>query len=113
MIIQVFGTKKCRSTQKALRFFKERNVDVQFRDLEVKPPSPLELDDLARGVGGFDLLIDPDSPGALRRGLAYLDYDAREELLRDPGIYRTPLVRIGPGRAVIGVDEKALAGLLA
>ena len=47
-MIQVFGTKKCKDTQKALRFFKERSVELQFRDIAEKAPSPGELDDMAK-----------------------------------------------------------------
>jgi len=34
VIIQIFGTKKCRETQKAIRYFKERNIAIQFINLE-------------------------------------------------------------------------------
>ena len=36
MILQIFGTKKSNNTQKALRFFKERGVEIQFIDLHEK-----------------------------------------------------------------------------
>ncbi len=105
MAIQVFGTKKCRDTQKALRFFKDRGIDVQFRDIEEKAPSPGELDDAAASVGGIGKLIDLEGKAAATRGLAYLEYDAREEVLRDPLLLKTPLVRAGKGKAAIGHDE--------
>ncbi len=34
--IQIFGTKKCFDTKKAERFFKERNVKIQFIDMKEK-----------------------------------------------------------------------------
>jgi arsenate reductase len=111
-LIQIFGTKKCRATQRALRFFQERRVEIQFRDLGVKPPSPGELDDMAAALGGFEKLLDPESPAAQKRGIAYLDCDYREELLREPGLYRTPLVRAGRGKAAAGPDEGAWKGFL-
>ena len=107
-MIQVFGTKKCRDTQKALRFFKERGVEVQFRDILEKPPSPGELDDMAGAAGGAECLVDTSGDAAKARGLAYLVYDAREELLAEPRLYRTPLVRPGKGTVIVGYDEKAL-----
>ena len=58
VVIQIFGTKKCKDTQKALRFFKERSLELQFRDIAEKAPSPGELDDIARAAGGFDALLD-------------------------------------------------------
>lgn len=106
-MIQVFGTKKCKDTQKALRFFKERGVEVQFRDIGEKAPSPGELDDVARAVGGYDALIDHRGARAKERGLAYMDYNAREELLSDPALLRTPLVRAGKGLAAVGANEIA------
>ena len=106
-MIQVFGTKKCKDTQKALRFFKERGIELQFRDIAEKAPSPGELDDMARAAGGFEALIDAKGAAAVARGLAYMDYDAREELLAEPALLRTPLVRAGKGRAAVGPDEKA------
>ncbi|MCE1194911.1 glutaredoxin [bacterium] len=106
-MIQVFGTKKCRDTQKALRFFKERDVRIQFRDIDEKAPSPGELDDMAGALGGFEALLDLKGRAAAARGLAFMAYDAREELLADPALLRTPLVRAGRGRAAAGPDEKA------
>lgn len=104
-MIQIFGTKKCRATAKALRFFKDRAIEIQFRDIDLKPPSPGELDDAARAVGGFPDLLDEAGPAAKARGLSYMDYDPREELLRDPRLLRTPLVRAGKGKASAGDDE--------
>ncbi len=110
-MIQVFGTKKCRDTQKALRFFKERNIDVQFRDMEIKPPSPGELDGMASSLG-FEALIDIEGQAAKKKGLSFMDYDAREELLLHPELYKTPLIRPGKGRVVLGFDEKILKDML-
>lgn len=104
-MIQIFGTKKCRDTQKALRFFKERGVDVQFRDIAEKAPSPGELDDIARGVGGVANLVDAEGAEAKKRGLSYMVFDPREELLRDPLLMRTPVVRAGKGISSVGIAE--------
>jgi arsenate reductase-like glutaredoxin family protein len=105
-VIQVFGTKKCRSTQKALRFFKERGVPVQFRDINEKAPSPGELEDIAKAVGGFSVLMDLEGAAAKERGLAFMEYDPRDELARNPLVMRTPIVRAGKGNAAVGIDEK-------
>ena len=105
--IQIFGTKKCRDTQKALRFFKERGVDFQFRDLAEKAPSPGELDDMAAAVGGAANLADLDGAAAKASGAAFRAESPRELLLADHRLYRTPLVRAGRGRAAAGVDEAA------
>lgn len=106
-MIQIFGTKKCRDTQKALRFFKDRGIVAQFRDILEKATSPGELDDAARALGGHDRLVDKAGARARERGLAFMVYDAREELLLDPLLLKTPLVRAGKGSASAGADEAA------
>jgi len=106
-VIQVFGTKKCKDTQKALRFFKERGVEIQFRDIMEKAPSQGELDDVAKAVGGYDVLVDKTGDRAGKRGLGFMEYDAREEILQDPLLLKTPIVRAGRGSAAVGLDEKA------
>jgi len=106
-MIQIFGTRKCRDTQKALRFFKDRGIAVQFRDILEKAPSPGELDDAARLVGGYARLINETGARARDVGLAYMEYDAREKILRDPLLLHTPLVRAGKISAVVGMDEAA------
>lgn len=105
--IQIFGTKKCRDTQKAIRFFKERGVPTQFRDIDEKAPSPGELEDFARAAGGYGGLIDLDGAAAKKRGLQFLEYDPKEELLRDPLLMRTPVVRPRKGVVAVGPDQAA------
>ncbi len=94
MNIQIIGTKKCKDTQKATRFFKERGVNFHLMDLNQRALSPGELDNILLRVEGEDLL-DPHSPSYKKRGMAYMSFDLREELLEDPGLMRTPVVRNG------------------
>jgi len=67
----------------------------------------LHVDDVARAVGGYAALVDLKSHAATARGLAFMDYDAREELLQDALLLRTPVVRAGKGQAAVGLDEAA------
>ena len=59
MNIQIFGTKKCNDTKKAQRYFKERNIKVQFINLKEKSMSKGELTSVMQAVGGMDKLINP------------------------------------------------------
>ena len=54
MEVQIFGTRKCKDTQKALRFFKERRVKVHMVDLDQRPASnlPSALREILDGVEG-------------------------------------------------------------
>jgi arsenate reductase (glutaredoxin) len=104
MGLQIFGTKKCPITRKAERFFKERDVDYQFIDLAEKGISPGELASVAAAVGA-DALIDLTSERAKKRGLAYMDFQPEEEILADPLLLCTPVVRNGR-EAAIGENPK-------
>lgn len=59
MNIQIFGTTKCFDTKKAQRYFKERNIKVQFINLKEKSMSKGELTSVMQAVGGMDKLINP------------------------------------------------------
>ncbi len=102
MGLQIFGTRKSADTRKAERFFKERGVKFQLIDLEEKGISPGELRSVAQAVGR-EALMDPDSPRYKAAGLAHIDHDPEEEILKDALLLRMPVVRDGR-RAVIGPD---------
>lgn len=96
------GTKKCRDTQKAERYFKERNIQYQFRDLTIKGVSKGELENIKR-VYDIEDLIDKEGKQFNKRNLAYMVFDIEEELLEDPLLFKTPIVRNGK-QATIGFE---------
>ncbi len=104
MQVQVVGTKKCKDTQKALRFFKERKIQVQFLDLNEKKLSKGELNNICRNSSPEEL-IDENSKQFKKRNLAFMVYDAYEEILDDPLIMKTPVVR-NKNKAVIGYQPE-------
>jgi arsenate reductase-like glutaredoxin family protein len=106
--VQVFGRRDSRDTQKALRFFKERRVQVQFVDVAVRPPAPGELRRFVERLGEAALL---DTEGRHYRdlGLEHMRFgpgEVLERVLADPSLLRLPLVRFGNAFA-IGPDEAA------
>jgi arsenate reductase (glutaredoxin) len=110
MGLQIFGTRKCPDTRKAERWFKDRGVACQFIDLAEKGISPGELASVKAAVGAAGL-VDTEGKRFRDRGLAYQDYDAEAEILADPLLLRTPIVRDGR-KAVIGNDPAGWAVLL-
>jgi arsenate reductase (glutaredoxin) len=106
MALQIFGTKKCSETRKAERFFKERGMKYHFIDLTEKGISPGELRAVMKAVGR-DALIDVEGALYGKKGLAYLDFDPEEEILKDPLLLKTPIIR-DASRVVIGADPKVL-----
>ena len=110
MGLQIFGTKKCPDTRKAERFFRERGVAYQFIDLAEKGISPGELASVKAAVGETQL-IDTEGKRYRDRGLAHQDFDPATEILADPLLLKTPVVRDGR-RAVIGHDPAGWKGML-
>lgn len=100
MNIQIFGTKKCNDTKKAERFFKERGVKIHFRDLTEKGLAAGELQNICRSIE-LDNLIDTESKQYKKRGMQYMVFNLEEELLADPLLLKTPIVRNGK-EATIG-----------
>ena len=101
--VQIFGTRSCKDTRKAERFFKERRVRIHFVDLRQKAASKGELRRFAQKFG-VDALVDRESKRFQNLGLRQAHYgEARwlEILADEPGILRTPLVRAG-NRVSIG-----------
>ena len=96
--LQIFGTRKCKDTRAAERFFKERRVSFHLIDITTKPPSPGELRKVAAAVGGIEKLIDREGKRYVDRGLKYAAPTGpriEQALLDDPLLLRTPIVRAG------------------
>jgi arsenate reductase len=105
--VQVFGTRGCADTRKALRFFSERRMKAHFVDLKERAASKGELRRFAQKFG-IDALIDRESKRFQARGLEQAHYgEARwlELLEEEPLILRTPLVRRG-NEVSIGASEE-------
>ena len=107
MEVQVFGTKKCADTRKALRFFAERRVKAHFVDLAERAASLGELTRFAQkfGVGA---LIDSAGKRYTALGMAsarYSDERWLDRLVEEPMLLKTPLVR-WQNKLTIGAAEE-------
>ena len=110
MEVQVFGTKGCADTRKALRFFSERRIKAHFVDLRQRAASPGELRRFVQRFGA-DALVDRESKRFRSKGLHQAHYGPDrwiEILSEEPAILRTPLVR-WKDRLTVGADEDAWA----
>ncbi|MDH3497861.1 MAG: arsenate reductase [Gemmatimonadota bacterium] len=95
MTVQIFGTRKCADTRKALRFFAERRIKTHFVDLTVRAASPGELKRFAQKFG-VEALLDRDSRRFADLGLKATRLSEErwlEKLALEPLLLRTPLVR--------------------
>ena len=113
---QVFGTADSPATRAALRFFKERRLDVHLVDITRKPMAPAELRRFIDKLGAR-AVADETSKAWRDAGLSYLrmdDHELADRLLNDQRLLNLPLIRVGNG-VTAGRDEakwKALAGSL-
>ncbi|NJD23630.1 MAG: ArsC family transcriptional regulator [Melioribacter sp.] len=94
MNVQIIGVKSCTDTRKAERYFKERRIQFHFRDLNEKGLAKGELENIIRVIP-LEELIDREGKQFKKRNLQYMVYDIEEELLNDPLLLRTPIVRNG------------------
>ena len=84
MNIQIFGTTKCFDTKKAQRYFKERGIKFQMIDMKEKGMSRGEFDNVARALGGWEKMVNPN-----------------DKLFENQQLLRTPIVRNGR-KATVG-----------
>lgn len=94
MNVQIFGTKGCNNTRKAERFFKERRITFHFRDLNEKGLAKGELDNITRVIP-LEELIDKEGKQFKKRNMQFMVFNLEEELLSDPLLLVTPIVRNG------------------
>ena len=95
MDVQIFGTNKSADTRKALRFFKERRVNVHFVDLKVRAASKGELTRFVQKFG-VEAILDRDAKRFQALGLKTAHYSDKrwlEILAEEPLLLRAPLVR--------------------
>jgi len=112
--VQIFGTPDSQSTRAALRFFKERRIEVHLVDVRRKPLAATELRRFVDRLGAR-AIADEDSKAWRDGGLAYLrmdDSELAQRLHADQRLLRLPLIRVGNAVAV-GRDEAAWKSLVA
>ena len=102
MNIQIFGTKKCKDTKKAERYFKARGIKYQIIDMKEKGMSKGEFTSVAQANGGLENMINWD--GKDQDTLALIKYiadeDKLEKILENPSVIKTPVVRNGKQSAL-------------
>lgn len=94
MNIQIIGTKSCSETRKAERFFSERRIQFHFRDLNEKGLAKGELENITCVIP-LDELVNREGKQYKKRNMQYMVFNLEEELLNDPLLLKTPIVRNG------------------
>lgn len=106
MNIQIFGVKKCFDTKKTERYFKERKIKYQFIDLTITEISKGELQSIKAAVGLVNL-INKESKEYSRLNIQHIiNNSVKEEiLLKNPKLFKTPIVRNGK-KATVGYEPE-------
>lgn len=106
--VQIFGHDRDQGTRAAVRFFKERRVQIHQVDVTRRPIARAELRRFVARLGARTLL-DETSKAYRDGGLGYMrmdDAEIVERLLASPALLRLPLVRFENDVAA-GRDEAA------
>ena len=103
-MFQIFGTKKCKETQKAIRFFKERRMVYQFIDLTVKGLSYGELKNVLQFYN-IDDIIDVESREYRINHFKDIVHDKEDIVMEHPLILKTPIIRINK-KVKLGFKEE-------
>lgn len=98
MNIQIISTGKSFDTQKAIRYFKERRINVQLVELSRKRPlSQGELDSVIRAVS-IESLIDQNAKAYKKLNIEYYGITSeqtRKLMIENPELIKMPIVRNG------------------
>ena len=106
MNIQIFGRKKCFDTKKAERFFKERKVNYQFIDINEKPMSKGEMNNVLRCVDVNELINNKSKDYTKLNFNNIRSKEVKTELLlENQSVINTPVVRNGR-EATVGFKEE-------
>ena len=100
MNVQIFGVKKCRDTQKAERYFKERRIPYHFVDFNERSLSKGEMEKIKKVVG-LETLLNRESKEYAKLNMQYIVHNREEMMLQHPLLLRTPIVRNGT-QATVG-----------
>ena len=84
--LQILGTKKCKDTRLAERFFKERGIHkFHSVDLNEKPLARGELENILRTIPASEL-INTNAKEYETLGLKYLQFKPEDKLMETPAL---------------------------
>lgn len=106
MNIQIFGRRKCFESKKAERYFKERKISFQYIDIDIKGLSKGELNSVKRNISINNLINEKCKEFKSLNMDKIRNSDVKEEiLLKNPKLFKTPIVRNG-NLATLGYEKE-------
>lgn len=101
-MIQIIGTNKCKETQKAIRYFKERRLEFQYVNLNERDLSRREWESRFRGRDA-ESCLDTEGDFYKKEGYKWREFDVKEEIMLHKELLKIPILR-DKDRCMIGFD---------
>ena len=105
-MIKVYGIKTCGSVRKALKFFNDNEIDIEFIDIR---KNPQDCKTIERWLKDVDIDTLFNNKGTKYRQLALkelnLDADGKKEwLCKENMLLKRPIIEFD-GKTIVGYDE--------
>jgi len=106
-MIKVYGIKTCGSVKKALKFFKDNNIEIEFHDFKKEPVGCDKIDTWLEKVS-IDKLFNNRGTKYRMLKLKELNLDdngKREWLCKENLLIKRPVVELDNGNVIVAFDE--------
>lgn len=110
-MIKIYGIKTCSSVRKALKFFKENDIKIQYIDLRENPPIEKTIDYWTKHID-IDTLMNLKGATYRNLGLKNLelsDDDKIKWLKKDSMLFKRPIIEDGD-EVYVAFDEELYKG---
>jgi len=113
--VKVYGIKTCGSVKKALKFFKDNDIDYEFVDFK---KTPVDCNKIDEWIGKVEIDVLFNNRGTKYRTLKLKELNLdekgkREWLCRENLLIKRPVIEQDSGEVIIGFDEEKYKGIFA
>ena len=106
--MKVYGIKTCGSVKKALKFFKEKNIEYEFVDFKKTPVGCEKIDEWLKKVD-MNILFNKRGTKYRQLKLKELNLDEngmKEWLCKENLLIKRPVIELDNGDVIVGFDEE-------
>jgi arsenate reductase (glutaredoxin) len=106
-MIKVYGIKTCGSVRKALKYFKDNNIEIEYQDFRKDPVGQEKVDRWLQSVD-IDTLMNKKGTKYRTLELKSLDLDAngkREWLIKENMLFKRPVIEVNENKTIVAFDE--------
>jgi len=106
--MKVYGIKTCGSVKKALKFFKEKNIEYEFVDFKKAPVGCEKIDEWLSKVD-MNILFNKRGTKYRQLKLKELNLDEngmKEWLCKENLLIKRPVIELDNGEVIVGFDEE-------